>query len=193
MELQNHENLVAHVYVCNIHKYIYINMYINLRICICIMNTNPYTNMVPTLLSSFDLLICLSTRTCHSIFVTYNLWLRGERCQSADDVINRDWQQRAPARSISHFDLRHSAWRRHFWREVKDYHHFEDKIKVYHYYQIYIWPTSHKGHPSKGVVMIGKLYTYTLYKIVFYLACISQVARVGHMQKALNCGYRTGG
>ena len=46
-------------------------MYINLCKCICIMNTNPYTNMVPTLLSyqitksdnAFFITKCLSVGT----------------------------------------------------------------------------------------------------------------------------------
>ena len=37
-------------------------MYINLCICICIMNTNPYTNMVPTLLSCIECIMCDDTQ-----------------------------------------------------------------------------------------------------------------------------------
>ncbi len=46
-------------YMLCIHSYVYINIYVNWSICICIMNTNPYTNPVPTVLSKGASLLLL--------------------------------------------------------------------------------------------------------------------------------------
>ncbi len=51
----------------SIYITMYINIYVNLCICIWTMNTNPYTNMVPTLLSFWDLISVLSIDTLKDI------------------------------------------------------------------------------------------------------------------------------
>ena len=60
--------LPNHIYMPYIQLYTYINIltykYINLGIYICIMNTNPYMNLVPRLLSYFNITLVFTTTPC---------------------------------------------------------------------------------------------------------------------------------